>query len=57
MLSDKEKRNLLTQSAYDYFCREHTLEDQVQKLTDIYLAELGQKEREHDLAGCTETKV
>ena len=42
LLSDRQHRERLTQNARDYFCRRHKLEDQVQKLINIYLAEMDQ---------------
>jgi glycosyltransferase involved in cell wall biosynthesis len=52
LLSNSEKRKLFTQNSYDYLCKEHKLEVQVQKLTDIYFATLRHKEREHNIASC-----
>lgn len=55
LLSNGQKRNQLTQNAYAYFCSRHRLEDQVQKLIDIYLDQITIKERTFNIAEyCTE---
>ena len=35
-LADKDKSNEYARNAYDYFCKHHTLENQVSKLTETY---------------------
>lgn len=36
LLTDRDKRIKYTENAYDYFCRHHTLDKQLLKLTNIY---------------------
>ena len=36
LLADKDRRSRYAQNAYAYFCRHHTLEKQIAKLTEVY---------------------
>jgi glycosyltransferase involved in cell wall biosynthesis len=52
LLSDRHKASLLAQNAYEYFCKNHRLEDQIQKLISIYLDKLNIKGRNCNIANC-----
>lgn len=55
LLSDRPKRKQLAQNAYEYLCKNHRLEDQIEKLTNIYLNELKIKQGNYEIENyCTE---
>ncbi len=57
LLADSQKRSELAQKAHCYFHSRHQLEDQVQKLIEIYHGQINTKERTLNIAACSRTKI
>lgn len=57
LLNDSRKRKRLAQNAYEYFYNNHKLEDQIQKLTRVYLDGLNIIEKDYNIAGCRTEKI
>ena len=57
LLTDSQKRSELAQNALSYFHSRHRLEDQVQKLIDIYRGQTNTEERTLNIADSSRTKI